>query len=128
MVTSCQVLPASCVTARPFHTQPGEDAGLRSLLPTTTFFGSVGLTAAHISSFEPGVWLPRATHACCQLALRACSAAPSVQSSCQPSMAGLAGVPIVEPGLAAGWLEQPARTTRATATRGDWKRTRLNST
>src|ERR1043165_4465494 len=96
MVTSFQLWPPSCVTKTPFHTQLAEDAGLRSLAATRTFFGSVGLAAAHISCFGPALWLGRAPQSWPQDALRARSYEPSLQSSCQPDSAGWAA-------MAASW-------------------------
>src|ERR1041385_288058 len=117
MTTSFQVLPPSLVTARPFHTQPGDEAGLRSLAPTTAFRGSFGLTAAHISSLEPGVWLPRATQRCSHDALMACSGAPRPQSRVQPPASAGCGEPGADGEDGDLFDEQPASRRAARARR-----------
>src|ERR1041385_3753321 len=97
MVMSFQVSPPSLVTKTPFQTQwpvesGADDSGFRSLVPTRTFFGSVGLTAVHISSFGPGLWLARASQSWPHEAFCARSKEPRRQSSCQPPRAGCAAM------------------------------------
>src|SRR5581483_5620185 len=100
MVTSFQLLPPSCVTARPFQTQYVLLSGSSSLEPMTTLLGSLGLTARAISALGPGVWLPRATQSCTHAGSCARSSAPSEQSRRhEPSDAAEVGATLA-PGVA----------------------------